>query len=899
MPQSQSRNDEDFRAEIEAHIAIEAEQLMAQGMSRDEAFASARRAFGNVTGARERFYESRRRIWLDHLKRDVRYALRQIRKAPVATATIIVSLALGIGFNTAVFSVADQALMRALPVREPSRLVQLDWNGEFIGIGMGNVGTGSLIPFPLYRELRADNDVFEDMLGRAAADVHLTLGDKSEPAAVELVTGSYFPTLGVRPALGRLLNDDDDLQPDAHPVVVFSYDYWTSRTGQDPSIVGKKVRINDYPMTVVGVAERGFHGMDFFQSPALFVPMMMKARVTPPWSGFDERHARFMQTFARLEPGVSRVQAQAALQPWFKAYLEADTKREDWPQLTDRQLDEYLGSTLDLKPGGQGDTFLQTYIIEKPILILAAASSLMLLLACLNVANLSVAKALARRRETALRSALGASRRRILAEQFIESAILASAGCLAGALIAPPVIRALAAFLPQVYTGGPALIADLDTRVLAFAAAVTATVTVASGVAPAFYAASVRPVTALKAQATSIAGGLGFRKALVVGQFALALILLIGAGLFARTLGTLRAQGPGFPTANLLTFRLEPFDDGYSGLETKRLLRRALAEIQAMPDVDHAGVLRMEMLRQGGWNNPVTVDAGERIVTDNLSMNAVTPDFFEALETPIVQGRDFDQRDARDDTAWNLQSAIVNREFVRRYLPDTDPVGLRLGIGDRPETPTDIEIVGVVKTFHNNGLRDPEPLVFFPLWEMGVNGGTYYVRSRSSSESAAHAIRAALNRIDPNLTIQSMRTIDDQLDRLLTTERMLATLAGVFAVLATFLAMIGLYGVLSFSAARRTKEIGIRLALGSPQWAARALIVKEAAVLTAIGAAIAMPLSWALGRFVESQLFGVRPMDPATIVGAAGALALVCIAASAAPARRAGAVSPLEALRSE
>ena len=462
------------------------------------------------------------------------------------------------------------------------------------------------------------------------------------------------------------------------------------------------------------------------------------------------------------------------------------------------------------------------------------------------------------------------------------------------------VSRTLLSFMPRFGAAGPALSADLDIRVLGLALAVTAVATVLSGVAPALFAASVRPVTALKEQATSIAGGLGFRKALVVGQFALALILLIGAGLFARTLGSLRAQGPGFSTANLLMFRMAPVNDGYAFEETKPLVRKVLAEVQALPDVEHAGVLRMEMLRMWGWNNSVTVEAGRRFVTENLGMNAVTPGLFETLDAPITRGRDFDERDSREEPGWGLKSSIVNEEFAERYFPDSTPIGARLGIGGRPDTVASTQIVGVVKSFHSHyGLREPEPLVFFPLWEIGVDGGTFYVRSRGSPEAAARSIRAAVGGIDPGLTVFALRTIDDQLDRWLTTERMLATLAVAFAVVATFLAMIGLFGVLSFSAARRTREIGIRLALGARGWTAGALIVREAAVLAVAGLVIALPLAWALGRLVESQLFGVRPMDPVTIAGAVAVLVVVSLVASSAPARRAGTVSPSEALRTE
>jgi predicted permease len=894
------RSDQDFDDEIQSHIEIEADRLVEEGMDREQAVAVARRAFGNVAISRERFYESNHWMWLDYLKRSVRQALRAMGRSPISTAAIILSLTLGIGATTAIFSLADQALLRTLPIRDPGSLVQLRWDGLFVGNAMGNVGTGSLIPYPLYEQLRKENEVFEDILAVAPAGVHLAVGDESEPAGVELVTGSYFQTLGVRPALGRLLTEDDNLQENAHPVVVLSNDYWQNRLGGDPTVVGRTVRVNNYPMTVVGVAESGFRGMEWIQPPELWVPMMMKLEVTPPWSGIRERRARFAHVFGRLKPGINREQAEASLQAWFQAYLRVDMTSEDWPQLTEEQLREYLGSRLELLPGGQGDTFLRDYLFEKPILILVAATSLILLLACLNVANLSLARVLARRRSTALRTALGASRRHIVTEQLIESALLAVAGCLGGALLAPVVSRSLLSFLPSFGPVGPALTADLDLRVLGFAFGIAVLAAALSGTAPALFAASVRPVTALKEQTRSVAAGLGFRKALVVGQFALALVLLIGAGLFARTLGSLRAEGPGFSTANLLMFSLSPVDDGYTVDETKPLVRRVLEELKSRPDVESAGAVRMGLLGVASWNNPVTVEAGgHRIVSDVLAMEAVTPDLFRTLGAPITRGRNFDQRDSRDDSRWDLRSAIVNEEFVKRYLPDLDPIGATLGIGDRPDTVAGSRIVGVVRSFHNWGLRNPEPQVFFALWEIGLSDATFYVRSRGSVEATAGSIRTALGRIDRSLTVLELRTVDDQLDQLLFIERMMATLATAFALVATLLAMIGLYGVLSFSAARRTREIGIRLALGAQRWAAAGLIIREALVLTIIGAAIALPVSWVLGRLIESQLFGVRPMDVATIAGATLILALVCLAASANPARKASSVNPVETLRSE
>jgi predicted permease len=868
-------------------------------MPRAEALIAARRTFGNVTSAKERFYESSRWAWVANIARDLRLAARSLKASPLSTATIIVSLALGIGFNTAIFSLADQTLLRTLPVERPQELVQLEWDGPFQARGMGNVGYGSMLPYLLYKELRAENEVFTDMFASAAFNAQLAVGDESEPVSIEVVTGSYFPAFGVRPAAGRLFDDSDDLQPDAHPVVVLSHDYWRTHFESDPDVVGATVRVNHFPMTVIGVAAAGFRGIDWSLPPDVWVPVMMKSRITPNWNGLNERRTRFLHVFGRLKPGMDAEQAQAQIQPWFKSYLQADTQREGWPQVTDQQLQEFLAADLSLLPGSQGESLVRT-MIRQPVLILLAATALVLLLACLNVANLSLAKTLLRARATALRSALGASRGRLLTEQFVESALLAALGCGVGVLIAPSVNQLVLSLLPRRNDVDLALSAGLDLRVLLFAAAAAALAALLSGLAPAFYAASVSPASALKRQSAGSAGGVGLRKALVVGQFALALILLIGAGLFSQTLASLRAEGPGYPTGNLLMFRLAPMTVGYENAEVKPLVRRVLASVQQLPGVEQAGVASFEMLRGGGWGNPVTVEADRRFVTDdNIAMNAVSPEFFETLGAPILSGRGFDLRDSRDDSVWDLRVAIVNEEFQRRYLTGVNPIGVMTGIGGAPDTAARTQIVGVVDDFHDYGLREQEPQIFFPIWQRGIDNASFYIRTRVSPENAFGSIRTAVREIDPALAVLSMRTVDDQLDRLLGVERLLATLAGLFAAVATALAMIGLYGVLSFSATRRTKEIGVRLALGAPRASAGGLIVREAALLAGIGVIIALPATWALGRMIQSQLFGVAPLDAATFAAAAGLLALVGLGASFVPARKASSVDPLEALRAE
>ncbi len=886
------RLDDDFSEEVEAHLRLEADQLIEEGMAPEDAMDAARRAFGNVTQTRERFYESNRRMWLENLLRDGRYALRQMRRSPISTATIVMSLALGIGLNTGIFSLADQTLVRALPVRAPEELVQLHWNGRFVGAGMGSVGSGSLVPYPLYADLRQANDVFVDMLARTTAEVHLRIGDRSEAVPAELVSGSYFSALGIQPAHGRLIGEADDLYEDAHPVVVLSYDTWRLRFGADPEVVGTQLRMNDLPMTVIGVAPQGFRGTDWSMAPGLWIPMAMKARATRGWSGVDERRARFAHVFARLAPDVSREDAAAQLQPWFTSYLRADTEREGWPAVTEGQMAEYLASKLDVRPGSQGQSRLQRDV-QQPMLILMVATGLIFLLACLNVANLSFARVVAGRRATALRSALGASRWRIVGEQLIESGLLAAMGCALGAALAPVVSRGVLTFLER-------LDATLDGRMLLFAVAITGLTTILSGAAPALYVASVRPVNALKQQTSATAAGFTLRKTLVVGQFVLALILLIGAGLFSRTLGSLRQQGPGYSTTNLMMFSVQPMNDGFEREGTKPLLRELVAAVESLPEVEQAGLAAFEMLTGGGWNNPMTVDVGERIVTDRSHpMNAVSEGFFESLGTPIVKGRDFDERDHFEEFHWDLRSVIVNEAFVERYLSNTEPIGARLAIGNGPDVVPEIVIVGVVQSFRDTRIRETRPQAFFSLWETRFSGGTFYVRTRTPSEVAGRSIRAAVAKVDPTVTVLSMRTLDDQLDRMLSNERMLATLAGAFAVLATLLAMIGLYAVLSFSAERRTKEMGIRLALGAQRWAAGGLIVREAMVLAVIGFAIALPAALALGRLVESQLFGVQPLDVPKFAGAVAVLMLVCLIASVLPARKVGTMDPLKALRSE
>jgi predicted permease len=829
---------------------------------------------------------------LEALRYDVRHAVRGLLRDRVFTAIALLSVGLGVGANSAIFSLVDQALFRRLPVREPERLVLLSWNGSFVGTGWGS---GNLLSHPMFRDLKAENQVFDGLIARHPTQVHLSVEGNPAPVNAEIVSGSYFGVLGVRPARGRLLDESDDVQPGAHPVVVVSYDYWRQRLGGREDVVGRKVLVNGFPMTVIGVAAAGFRGIDWAEVPALWIPTMMKKQATPDFDWLDDRRGRWLHVFGRLKPGLTAERAQAALQPWFKAMLEADTRREGWPRVTEEQRRRFLASSLDVLPAAGGRSDLRQRL-ERPLFVLLAATALVLLLACLNVANLCLARAFARRRETAVRLALGASRGRIVRELLVQSALLALAGAAVGLLLAPAVSAGLISFLPEAVDLQP----GIDSRVFLFALAAALSTGLLFGLVPALQASRAQPGFTLKEEASSLAGGLGLRKALVVGQIALALVLLVGAGLFVRTLSNLRAQGPGFDTTNLLTFYVDPARSAYSQPRGERLLLDLLAALRASPEVEHAASSSATLLGGGSWNTSMTIQSDRRFVTDRAAhINAVSPGFFATLKTPLRAGRDFDERDARSGPEQDFRHVIVNESFARRYFGDRSPIGARLGSGNRPDARTEMEIVGVVKTFSYRGLREVDDQVFVPFRESTIRGSNYYVRTRASSPAAFASIRGAVRTLDPALPVDALRTLDDQLDRALANERLLAILATAFAALAVLLAVVGLYGVTSFVVTRRTREIGIRMALGATREAALWLVIRDTGVLVIAGIAIALPFVGGLGRLVESQLFGVRALDATTIAVCAALVVLAALAAAAVPARRASSLNPVEALRCE
>jgi len=664
--------------------------------------------------------------------------------------------------------------------------------------------------------------------------------------------------------------------------------------------------VNQYPMAVVGVAAPAFHGIDVGEVPSLWIPAVMSAQAIPGFTTMLDRRTRWMQILGRLKQNVSLQQAQTGLQPWFKSMLAEDLRRTNVSRASAEQRQRFLASTLELTPAPQGHSVLRQGL-SRPLWVLFVATAVLLALACLNVAGLFLARGSARHREISTRLALGASRGRIGRQLLADSVLLAFAGGLLGVVMAPIAVRALIAFLPH-NTAANDLHANVDTHLLVFASLVSMATGFLAGSAPAFQAGRKSLDSSLRERGSTPSGGLALRRVIVTAQIAFTLILVVAAGLFVRTLSGLLAKGPGFDTSSLISFGIKPALNGYSGAEESRLIRRITEGLRDSSSIQASAIARDELLLGGAWSNSLTIQAGERYITDReVQMNAVSPGFFATLGARIVAGRDFNEHDALNVIAPNQsmpvsqtgqRAVIVNEAFVKRYFGGRNPLGARVAMGAAPDAKPDSEIVGVVENISYRSVREQWEQAYFPTGTE-MSGSNFYVRFRGAPESAFRSIRAILGNADPTLPISYFRTLDEQIDRSLNTERMLADLSSSFGTLALLLSLVGLYGVMSFVVTQRTREIGIRLTLGATRVSTIWLVLRDAMVMITAGTAIALPCVWALGRLVESQLYDIKPTDPVTILAATLVLCSTALGAALIPARRASAVNPTEALRFE
>ena len=836
---------------------------------------------------------------MDNLVQDLRYAVRTFRKSPVFVVVAVLSLAFGIGANTAIFTLVDQVLLRLLPVKDPQQLVLLWGRGPHYGSNNGRYK----LSYPMYEDFRDHNQVFSGLFCRWGTSMSVSAEGKTERVDGELVSGTYFPVLGVGAALGRVFTPDDDKTPGGHPVAVISYRYWLSRFAASPNVIGKKILVNGYPLSIIGVSQAGFDGTDPGSSPQIRVPVMMKAEMDTVGAGFQynftARRGRWVNVFGRLKPEVTPQQAKAALQTSFHQMLEMEVQQKEFARAAPETRQRFLTMWIDLLPASKGDSNLRRQF-SSSLVVLTAIVGLVLLIACANVANLLIARATARQKEIAVRLALGASRSRIISQLLIESLLLAIVGGIAGLALAVWMDQALLSFLP---TGDTPLTISTtpDWRIMSFTLALSLLTGIIFGLVPALQSTRQKLAGTLKDQVGSIAGGtsVGLRKALVAGQVTLSLLLLIGAGLFIRSLNNLKDLDPGFHTNNLLEFAINPTMNRYKPERSLDFYRQLRENLDAIPGVESSALAVMPVLTGDEWDNSISIEGFSHKPTETPDphMQFISPDYFRTMNIPILMGRDFRISDGRSAP----KVCIVNEKFAKRFFKDGNALGRHIGMGGDPGTKLDTEIIGIVRDTKYESMRDEIPLeVYEPYHQVNfVIGMTAYVRTARQPEQAFSSIRQVVNRLDPNLPVSYMKTLEKQQEESLITERLVATLSTGFGILATLLAAIGLYGVMAYMVAQRTREIGVRMALGAASGDVVWLVMREVLLLAGIGIGIGLPTAWGLTRFAKSQLYGIHPNDALTIALATAGIALVAIVSGYIPARRATLVDPMRALRWE
>jgi predicted permease len=832
---------------------------------------------------------------LGSLIKDVAYTIRSLRRTPLFTATAVLSLALGIGANTAIFSLIDQVLLRALPVQDPERLVLVKSPGYRNGLVYSDESGGAAFSYPIYKDLRDAGGPLTGLVARFGFGVSIAFNGQTERAQGEMVSGNYFDVLGVRPAIGRVLTPADDTTPGTSSVVVLSHDFWLNKLEGRSDVLNQQIFVNGRPLTIVGVTPRGFFGVQLGFNPDVFVSITLKAQMTPNWDGLDSRKDYWLTMFGRLKPGVTMSQAQAQLQAIYLPLLQAEAEQQFRSQAS---KDRYTSKPLLLENGASGRQLLSNET-RQPLLVLMGMVGLVLLIACANIANLLVARATARERETAVRLAIGASRSRLIRQCLVESVVLAVLAAIVGLAIAQWTIAGLIAFVPE-QSGTRVLSAELDGRMLLFTSLLAVLTGVLFGLLPAFESTRPDVAAGLKAGTASSATfrHARIRKFLVVAQVAFTLLMLIGAGLFGKTLIKLKSIDVGFRTENIIRFRIAPDLNGYSSEQSRSLYRRLQAGLQAVPGVTNASLGTIPIFADADSGSNVTIE-GYTAAPDedmNLFKNEIGPGYFSTLGIPLLTGREFRESDELPSP----KVCIINQATADRFFRGRNPIGYRIVYGNGNVIP-DMMIVGVVKnSIHSKVDEETKRFIYTPyLQNKDLNQTTFYVRSGVEPDSLMNTIRAQVRELDSSLPVAELKTLDTQIDESLGAQRMMMLLSLAFGILSVTLAGFGIYGVMSYLVSRRTREIGIRIAVGAPLPRVRWLIVREILLLAAIGIIIGLPAAFLLGRAAQSLLYQMTGTDLQVTVLAVFVVGLLALAGSYFPARRATRIDPVSALRNE
>jgi predicted permease len=892
---------EEVDDEIRFHIEQQIEANLAAGMNPPEARRQASIAFGGRECAREQCREARPSWRLELLGRDVRFAVRGLSRNPGLTAVAAFTLALAIGANTTIFSLLNQALLRALPVRDPQQLVVLSFAGTIDGHshseGGNTLGHRYEFSYPMYRDLREHNDVLSGLIASATTAAGVTWNNRAEAVTAEIVSGNYFDVLGVRPAAGRLLAMSDETAEGANQVAVLNFEYWKNHLAEAP-VLGKAVLINGTPFTIVGVTTPGFRSVEWGRTPALYVPVTMQHILQPEWNALSDRRTYWLEIVGRLRPGVTAVQASSALAPLFRTLRvqEFTTLRD---QSAKAHQDFVDASHLNVEPGARGFSPLRNEV-RTPLIIIMGMAVLVIAMAVVNVASLLLVRAANRVREFSVRYAMGATASQILRQLLCEGILLGAVGAALGLAIAPAALRLLIRWMQGPLNDDLAFNATLDWRVLAFAAAVMLAGSVIFSLVPAVQFWNPRVADALKQQLnTGLGGSLHFRRTCVALQIGFSLLLMVGAGIFVRTIQNLRNVDPGFATDHLLTFEVAPGLAGYPASTVTSVEERLLDAISALPGIRAVGATNDKDLADDEIRGDVYV-SGLATKPDlpefDVELPWVSDSYLQTLKIPIVAGRFFNE----SDTATSQKVAIVSESFARHYFPNPQAaLGRHVGRPFRPAT--DAVIVGVVRDVKHASVRNPSGAECYTLFQQSEKptGLTFDVRTWQAPDAAVSGIRAAVANIDTKLIVNNVITMRDQIDENIVAERTIALLATVFAGLAAFLAGIGLYGILAYSTTQRTREIGIRMALGAKRSAVVKLILRETLSLTGFAIVVTIPIALLFTRAIRSQLFGISSVDPVVYTIGIFAVCLVAVVAGCVPARRAASVDPACALRTE
>jgi predicted permease len=889
--------DREMEEELKLHLDLAGEAMQRRGAAAREAQRTARIAAGGMAQVMEELRDQRGVPWLDELARNVRHAFRLLRRSPAFTVVSLLTLSLGIGATSAIFSLFNQLLLRPLPVLESSRLVNLGAPGPKPGTTTCNQSGDceQVFSFAMFRDLERVQTVFTGIAAHRSAGANLAFGGQTISGRALLVSGGYFPVLAIQPALGRLLGPGDDSAPGDSPVVVLSHAFWQSHFAGSPNVLNQTMVVNGAPMTIVGVAPAGFEGTTIGPKPHVFVPITLREPVNPFSRNFDNRRSYWVYLFARLKPGVSIQQARTSLNGPYHAILN-DLEAGLQKGLSDQTMARFKARTILVQPGSRGQWGGEADATP-PLTLLLGVTALVLLIACANIANLLLARSAARAGEISVRVAIGATRRHIVTQLLIESCTLALFGGIGGIAVAHWTLGVIGRFIPA--QAADLIEVRLDPVVLIFTAVLAFGTGLLFGLFPAIYCSRIDVAPALKGQSDQQSGARGasrFRTLLATTQIALATLLLVSAGLFTKSLVNISRVELGLKAENVVGFRVSPRLNGYDSSRSRELFERMESELRALPGITSASGSLVQILASSNWGGSVSVEGfttGPDTDT-NSQYNEVGPGYFHTLGIPLVAGREFRESDALDAP----KVVIVNQAFVRKFDLGAGAVGKR--VGNRDEA-LDSEIVGVVRDAKYSEVKREIPPQYFRPYRQNKELGAlnFYVRTAVNPTQTLSEIPTLVARLDPNLPVEFPTTLVQQVRENMFLDLFVSVLSAAFACLATLLAAIGLYGVLACTVAQRTREIGLRVALGATPRRVRAMILRQVAVMVLVGSTIGLVVAALLGRLAESMLYQLKGSDPGVLVAAGASLALVALGAGFIPAYRASRIDPMRALRYE